>query len=65
MNYFEHLYFSIKLSYIFARGTYCAFVHAVVPAWHMTSSTDIHDQMSKELNKRHSHYIIHKTKVIK
>ena len=39
MTYFSHLSFSIRLSYLFARASIQALVHAFLPFWYASAST--------------------------
>lgn len=61
MNYTAHFKFSMTLSKLYARGMYFSLIHAIVPAWYTTSSTDIHEQINMEMKRRYLPYIIHKT----
>lgn len=40
MNYYQHCTFSLSLSYYFLKGLYGSVVHAFIPSYMKTSSTD-------------------------
>ena len=46
MSYKEHFVFSVKLSFIFAKASICALIHAIYPDVLITHSSDtIHNIM--------------------
>ena len=49
MNYFKHMNFSMSLSKDFAIASYQAFIHAILPNYYITSSTDLSKDLIKKL----------------
>ena len=49
MTYWEHLSFSMHLSYDFAKASIGAFVHALLPPLFLTHSTDTIQIITEEL----------------
>jgi hypothetical protein len=50
LSYFEHMNFSVKLSYHFALGSVCAFIHTIYPDILITHSTDTINYLKEELD---------------
>lgn len=51
MTYFSHLTFSIRLSYLFARASVQALVHALLPFWYASASTRNAQQIVQLINE--------------
>ena len=51
MNYFQHMKISLGFSKTFLVGSFQAFNHALFPNIFITSTTDIHKNIGKELQE--------------
>lgn len=51
MSYYSHLTFSSKLSIVLFISSIKAFVHAIVPSFYVTSTSDTIDYIKSELIK--------------
>ena len=51
MTYFSHMKFSLYLSYKFAIASFTAFVHAFLPDFFITSSSNTVNKVTKEMKK--------------
>lgn len=52
MTYFEHMKFSLFLSFTFLKASFGAFVHAIYPDILVTSSTDTLELLNIEMKKK-------------
>ena len=52
MTYFDHMKFSLFLSFIFLKATFGAFIHAIYPDILVTSSTDTLELLNIEMKKK-------------
>ena len=52
MTYFEHMKFSLFLSFTFLKASFDAFVHAIYPDILVTSSTDTLELLNIEMKKK-------------
>ena len=50
MTYLEHFNFSMKLALLQIKGAYKAIVHAIIPNWYITSTTDINKEIKNLLD---------------
>jgi len=50
MSYFEHMRFSLEMSYYMGKGCLCALVHAFVPSYFITTTTDINNYIKNRLD---------------
>ena len=55
MSYFQHCCFSLKLAHYFIVGTFKAIVHAFLPNFYITSSSDMIEDVKKEISKAGCH----------
>lgn len=51
MTYFEHCQFSLHLGFLFAQASFKAVVHAFLPDWYITSTTDTVNLINDKLKK--------------
>lgn len=51
MTYIEHMRFSLSLAYTFALATVKAVVHAFVPGWYITSTSDCVEEIQERLRE--------------
>ena len=49
MTYFNHMKFSLYLSYEFAKGSVCALIHGIVPDVFITHSSDLIIKLTNDL----------------
>ena len=49
MTYFKHCKFSLYLSYNFAKASYKAFVHALIPDLYITDSSDTIKKLNQDM----------------
>ena len=54
MTYFEHMKFSLYLSYMFGKASFCALIHAVYPDILITTSSDTIDKLFKDDDSKES-----------
>ena len=54
MTYFEHMKFSLFLSFTFLKASFGAFVHAIYPDIFITSSTETLELLNIEMKKKMS-----------
>jgi len=52
MTYFDHMKFSLFLSFTFVKASFCAFIHAIYPDILVTSSTDTLELLNIEMKKK-------------
>ena len=52
MTYFDHMKFSLFLSFTFLKATFGAFIHAIYPDILVTSSTDTLEFLNIEMKKK-------------
>ena len=52
MTYFEHMFFSLSLSFKFAKASLLAFIHSFYPDVLITSSSDALETMTKQIKER-------------
>lgn len=52
MTYFDHMKFSLFLSFTFLKATFGAFIHAIYPDILVTSSTDTLELLNIEMKKK-------------
>ena len=50
MSYFQHMCFSLEMSYLMGKGCICALVHAFIPCACVTTTTDINNYIKDRLN---------------
>ena len=55
MSYFEHMKLSLGFSKTFIVGSFQALIHAFFPNMFITSTTDIHKKIEKELSEAGCH----------
>ena len=55
MTYFKHMFFSLTLSFKFAKASILAFIHSFYPDIFITSSTDTLENMSIFIKERVNH----------
>ena len=51
MTYLEHMKFSLYLSYMFGKASFCALIHAVYPDILITTSSDTINKLTIEMKK--------------
>jgi len=51
MTYFQHMKFSLNLSYRFFKGSIFAFIHAIYPDIYITYSSDLINDIQKDMKK--------------
>lgn len=51
MTYFQHMKFSLYLSYTFSKAAMCALCHAIYPDIFITHSSDTISKLSEEMKK--------------
>lgn len=51
MSYFKHMKLSLGFSKTYLIGSYKALIHAFFPNVYITSTSDINEQIKKELNE--------------
>ena len=49
MTYFEHFKLSMNFSKLLAIGSFKAFIHAILPDFYITSTTDIIEEIKVQL----------------
>ena len=49
MNYLSHMKFSLNLSHKLFIASGKAFIHALIPSWYITSSSDFSEYLKNEL----------------
>ena len=52
MTYFDHMKFSLFLSFTFLKATFGAFIHAIYPDILVTTSTDTLEFLNIEMKKK-------------
>ena len=55
MSYFEHMKLSLGFSKTFFVGSFQSLMHAFFPNMYITSTTDIHKKIGKELSEAGCH----------
>lgn len=55
MSYFQHCFFSLKLARYFMVGTFKAIVHAFIPSFYITSSSDMIEDVKEEFENAGCH----------
>lgn len=50
MSYFQHMCFSLEMSYYMGKGCICALVHSFIPSYFITSTTDINNYIKQRLD---------------
>ena len=55
MSYFQHCFFSLKLARYFIVGTFKAIVHAFIPSFYITSSSDMIEDVKNEISNAGCH----------
>ena len=50
MTYTRHFWFSMSLSYRFAIGSIQAFIHALLPDYYITSSSDLINEIKNDMS---------------
>ena len=50
MSYLEHMKFSLYLSYMFAKASFYAIIHAIYPDILITSSSDTIKKLTIDMN---------------
>ena len=55
MSYFQHCFFSLKLARYFMAGTFKAIVHAFIPSFYITSSSDMIEDVKNEISNAGCH----------
>ena len=51
MSYFQHFWFSMYLARRFAMGSIKAIVHAILPDYYVTSSSDLIEDVKADMSK--------------
>lgn len=51
MTYIDHLWFSLGMAYTFALSAIKAVVHAFVPGWYITSTSDCVEEIHELLRE--------------
>ena len=51
MTYFEHMKFSLYLSYMFGKASFCALIHAVYPDILITTPSDTICKLTFEMKR--------------
>ena len=51
MTYYQHCKFSLQISKLFAEASIKAVIHAFIPDWYITSTTDITNKIQKMLQE--------------
>ena len=51
MDYITHTCFSLKMAYILANGAIKAVIHAFLPDYYVSSTTDVIKRIEKELEE--------------
>ena len=51
MSYFQHMQFSLYLSYTFLKAAICAWCHAIYPDIFVTHSSDIIKKLANEMEQ--------------
>ena len=50
MSYIKHMKFSLYLSYMFGKASFCALIHAIYPDILVTTSTDTIKTLTNDIN---------------
>ena len=50
MTYFQHMRFSLEMSYNMGKGCVCAFIHAFIPSMFITTTTNINNYIKNRLD---------------
>jgi hypothetical protein len=51
MSYLEHMKFSLYLSYMFGKASFCALIHAIYPDILITTSSDTINKLTFEMKQ--------------
>ena len=51
MTYMQHFWFSMSLCLLFAIGSIQAFIHALLPDYYITSSSDLVREIQYDMSK--------------
>lgn len=55
MSYFQHMFFSLEMSYLMGKGCICALVHAFIPSLCIKTTTNINNFIKDKLNNSGCH----------
>jgi hypothetical protein len=50
MTYFQHMFFSLEMSYLMGKGCICALIHSFIPSFFIKTTTNINNSIRDKLN---------------